>query len=59
MTAGMDLPKALTAQPDEIAEVVYRAFRRKLDIVYANWKWSMIMMLIRLLPESVFKKRQI
>jgi short-subunit dehydrogenase len=59
MTAGMDLPKALTAQPDEIAEVVYRAFQRKLDIVYANWKWSMIMMLIRMLPESVFKKRQI
>jgi hypothetical protein len=59
MTAGMNLPKALTAQPDEIAEAVYRAFQRKLDIVYANWKWSMIMMLIRIVPEPVFKKRQI
>jgi decaprenylphospho-beta-D-erythro-pentofuranosid-2-ulose 2-reductase len=59
MTAGMNLPKALTAHPDDVAQAVYRAFERKVDIVYAKRRWSAIMMLIRILPESIFKKSRI
>lgn len=59
MTAGMDLPKALTARPDEVAEAVYRAVQRKADVIYVQPIWRIIMSIICMLPESVFKRTRI
>ena len=56
MTAHMDLPGALTAQPDELGRCVYRAWQRRRNIVYIRGIWRMVMGIIRLLPEPVFKK---
>lgn len=55
MTEGMDLPARLTAQPDEVAEVIVRAVQRKKDIIYVAPIWRLIMLIIRNIPERIFK----
>jgi short-subunit dehydrogenase len=56
MTESLDLPAALTASPEQVADAVYRGYKRKRDVVYTLWMWRWIMMVIRLIPEFIFKK---
>ena len=59
MTKDMALPALLTAQPQEVARDIYRAVIRGKDIVYSKWYWRWIMLVIRLLPEPIFKRLNI
>ena len=59
MTQGLTLPPALTAQPAEVAEAIWRAQTRGLDVVYLRPVWRLIMLIIRLIPEALFKKLKI
>jgi short-subunit dehydrogenase len=59
MTEGMDLPARLTAQPGEVADAIARAVMRKKDVVYVRPIWGVIMMIIRTIPERVFKGMKI
>ena len=56
MTDGLDLPEKLTAQPGEVAAAIARAVDRKQDIIYVRRIWCLIMLIIRNIPERVFKK---
>lgn len=56
MTEGLDLPGLLTAEPEQVAGDVYRAYLRGKDIVYTRPFWRIIMFLIRITPEAVFKR---
>jgi decaprenylphospho-beta-D-erythro-pentofuranosid-2-ulose 2-reductase len=57
MTAGMKLPPLLTAEPEEVARAIYRAAEeRRGDVVYVRWIWRFVMMVIRTVPERVFKR---
>jgi decaprenylphospho-beta-D-erythro-pentofuranosid-2-ulose 2-reductase len=56
MTAGMNLPKALTATPEQVARAIVRAQRRGRNEIYAKPIWRPIMQIIRLIPEPIFKK---
>lgn len=56
MTRELDLPALLTASPEQVAEDVYRAFRKRKDVVYIKSVWRMIMWVIRALPERLFKR---
>lgn len=56
MTAGMKLPKLLTAQPGEVAAAILRAERAGRDVVYVKPSWGLIMAAIRLMPEPAFKR---
>lgn len=56
MTAGLNLPPLLTAEPDEAAEAVARAIRRRSDVVYVRRIWRLIMCLVRAIPEFAFKR---
>ena len=59
MTAGMDLPAKLTAQPDEVAEDIYKAQQGKKSVIYTKWLWRWIMLIITSIPEWQFKKMSI
>lgn len=59
MTAGMDLPKPLTAEPEEVARSVLRAEQKGRDVIYVRPIWRLIMLAIRLLPEAVFKRTKL
>ena len=56
MTEGMALPKALTAHPEEVGAAVVQAERHRRDVVYVRPIWRLIMLVIRLLPEGLFKR---
>lgn len=56
MTENLDLPAILTAQPMDVANSIYNALEKKQDIVYIKWFWKWIMLIIRLIPEGIFKK---
>jgi hypothetical protein len=56
MTEGMPLPKPLTATPEQVAETVYGGVMKKKNVVYVKWFWRWIMLVIKTIPESMFKK---
>lgn len=56
MTAHLTLPKALTAKPKDVAKSVYRAVRKKKNVIYVKGVWRWIMLIIKLIPEAVFKR---
>ena len=55
MSAGMP-GAALAASPAKVARAVVRAIERGRDVIYVPWFWRWIMLLIRLIPEPVFKR---
>lgn len=59
MTAGMPLPKPLTAQPEEVADAIMKAVAGDRDVIYVRPIWRLIMAAVRLLPEPVFKRVRI
>ncbi len=59
MTAGMNLPRALTASPEQVARAVLRALKGRRDVIYVRWFWRWIMALITHLPEAVFKRTRL
>jgi hypothetical protein len=56
MTENMPLPGLLTATPDIVAGVVYKAILKKKNVVYVKWFWRWIMLVIKSIPEFLFKK---
>jgi hypothetical protein len=55
MTEGVDLPVPLVANPDEVAEDIFKAWLKKRDVIYTKWFWKYIMMVISIVPERIFK----
>ncbi len=59
MTAGMDLPEKLTAEPEELGEAVFKAVRKGRNTIYVKPIWFFVMAIIRNIPEMIFKKLSI
>lgn len=59
MTEHLDLPKKLTAQPDEVGKAVYNGVVKKKNVIYVKWFWRYIMKIITSIPESMFKKKKL
>lgn len=55
MTFGMDkLP--LLASPEKVASDIFRSVRRRKDVVYTPAPWLVIMGILKLIPEFIWKK---
>ena len=59
MTDGMDLPPWLTAAPEEVADALATALRRRSDVVYVRPIWRPVMALVRAIPERLFKRMRV
>ena len=59
MTEGMALPAQLTAQPLDVARAIRRAVDKRHDIVHVLPVWAVIMGVIRLIPEPIFKRMKL
>ena len=59
MTENLDLPKLLTANPAEVALAVYAGVIKKKNVIYVKWFWRWIMYIIKAIPESIFKRKQL
>lgn len=56
MIDGMRTPGILTAQPAEVGAAIYAAWRKGRDEIYVRPVWRLVMAIIRVIPESVFKR---
>jgi decaprenylphospho-beta-D-erythro-pentofuranosid-2-ulose 2-reductase len=56
MTEHLDLPAALTADPEQVANTLFKGLEKKRNVVYTLWMWRWIMLIIRHIPECIFKK---
>lgn len=56
MTRGMRLPKYLVSSKSHVANRIFDAFKKKKEIIYIKKTWRLIMLLINLIPEYIFKK---
>jgi short-subunit dehydrogenase len=59
MTQGMDLPPKLTAKPQDVAKDIFNAQQSGKDVLYTKSIWRLIMLIIKHIPESIFKKMSI
>ena len=56
MTEGLPLNPKLTATPQQAANCIYKAYKNKKNVAYVLPIWALIMMVIRNIPEFIFKK---
>lgn len=56
MTQGLPLPAALVAKPEQVAQRIVNGIERKVSILYAPGFWALIMLIIRSMPQAVFKR---
>lgn len=56
MTEGMPLNPKLTATPKQVANYIYQAYQKKKNEIYIFPIWRIIMLIIRNIPEFIFKK---
>jgi hypothetical protein len=59
MTENQQLPKPITSTPAEVADIIYKAYEKKKNIVYVKWFWRYIMLIIKNIPEFQFKKMKL
>lgn len=56
MTEGMNLPTLLTSKPKKLAKVIFYGVQKKQNIIYFKAIWGPVMLIIRSIPETFFKK---
>ncbi|MDE0178718.1 MAG: SDR family oxidoreductase [Gammaproteobacteria bacterium] len=56
MTDHLELPALLTAEPEDVAEAIARAIRKRRDVVFVGRLWRPVAFVVRAMPESIFKR---
>jgi len=56
MTKDLNLPAKVTATSEQVANHVFRAQQKRKEVIYSIRIWRFIMMIIRNIPEKIFKK---
>jgi len=56
MTHGLTLPSWLIAQPDTVARRIVAGINRQVAVLYVPGFWCAIMLTIRAIPQSLFKR---
>jgi short-subunit dehydrogenase len=56
MTEGLDLPARLTTDPQTMARRILHAGRARRNVIYVARIWWLVMLIIRAIPEPVFKR---
>ena len=57
MTVGIvDKKSPLVATPKQVARDIVRGIKKRKDVIYSRWFWRYIMLIIRSVPERIFKR---
>ena len=56
MTQGLTLPKALVVPPEYVAKQIVSAINNKKAVLYTPRFWALIMLIIRSIPNFIFKR---
>ena len=46
----------ITSSAEKSAKIIFKSIKKKKEIVFIDYKWSLIMKIILLIPEKIFKK---
>ena len=49
-------PNFLISEPSDLAKKIIKAIKYKNEIIYSSFAWRIIMMIIKIIPEKIFKK---
>src|SRR6266700_6129958 len=55
MTASLN-KGPLFAQPGKVGKSIYKAIKKRKDIIYIPWFWRPIMLIVKSIPEPIFKR---
>ena len=55
MTKDFDMSNFLTCNPDEIAKLIFYAYINKRNVIYSKY-WFLVMAIVKIIPEKIFKK---
>lgn len=56
MIENMKTPGPLTAQPKQVADHIFKAVKSKRNSIYVLPVWALVMLIIKNIPEFIFKK---
>lgn len=56
MTRGLALPAALLATPEQVAALIVKGINKRSDTLYVPGFWRLIMLIIKNIPNVVFKR---
>lgn len=59
MTAHLDTTGGLWAEPEKVASDILKAADSGKSLIYTPWIWRWIMLVIRAIPETIFKRLNI
>ncbi len=59
MTEGLPLNPSLTATPHQAAKIIFKAWKRNRNVIYVLPIWAIIMLVIRNIPELLFKRMKL
>ena len=59
MLGELKTPNFLTASPEDVANKVLKAYKNKYDVVYIYPIWRYIMIIIKCIPEFLFKRMKL
>lgn len=59
MTEHLDLSAKLTAESEDVASDIYNAQQKGKDILYTKSIWRFVMLVIKHIPEMIFKRLSI
>lgn len=56
MTQHLSLPKLLLAEPQEVAKAIVAGIEKKKNVIYTPSIWRLIMLIIKMVPNFIFKR---
>lgn len=48
--------KILITEPKDVAKIIKRSIEKKKEIIYVNFLWKIIMIIVKIIPEKIFKR---
>lgn len=59
MIEGLETPGPLTASPDQVANAIYKSYKKRRSIIYVKPVWRPVMWIIKHIPGFIFKRLSI
>ena len=56
MTRELEFPNILSSSASNVAEKIFNAQQDKKNVIYVKWFWRYLMLVIKIIPERIFKK---
>ena len=59
MNSNIKLPNKITSQPNDVGYAIFKAVKNRANVIYVGSIWRIIMMIIRNIPEQIFKRMKL